>query len=133
VYPRKYSDRLENWDLFVLRHQKTPNIIVHIFSFLFFWVSPILAFTVSYWWLLGFFGSGLIGSVGHYLFKDGTIDVKEATSSLQVVHFSSLVVIFFILGKYTKHIELATQKYDLFKSGKITSVADPEMMGKLGK
>lgn len=131
--PRKHPEQLEDWDLFVLRHQKTPNVVVHSFSFFLFWVSPVLGLFVSPWWWLGFFGSGLVGTAGHFLFQDGTVDAKEATSSAQVVHFSSVLFFLFWSGRWTEEIRLSKEKFARYSRGEIRSVANPLLFSKLGR
>jgi hypothetical protein len=131
--PRKHPDSLENWDLFVLRHRNTANVAVHLVSFLLFWISPVLAWAVSPFWLVGFFASGLVGTAGHYFFKDGTVDAREATSSLQVVHYSSVMAGLFVTGRWSREIRVTEAKYRDFVAGRIGSVADPELFAKLGE
>src|SRR4051812_25217682 len=92
---------LDSWDVFVLRHRKTPNLIFHVISFTLFWLSlPLAAVMHQPVWAAGFFTSGLFGTAGHYLFGDGTVDKREATSSAQVVYFSSAMVLLFVTGFY---------------------------------
>lgn len=133
MVPRKHPDALENWDLFILRHRNSANVAVHVVSFLMFWFSPVLAIAVSPYWLIGFFASGLVGTAGHYVFKDGTVDAREATSSLQVVHYSSIMAVLFVTGRWSREIRLTEKKYREFTEGRIGSVADPELFGKLGE
>lgn len=96
------------WTLFVLRHRKPANIYFHLVACLFFWLSIPAAFYFHRPWLIGgFFISGLIGTSGHYLFGDGTVNRKEATSSPQVVYFSTRMVLLFLLGRYSSHIQQA--------------------------
>jgi len=123
---------LVNWDLFVLRHMNQKNVAVHLVSFLMFWFCPFLAVLINPWFIAGFFASGLVGTAGHYFFKDGTVDAKEATSSVQVVLFSSKMAFLFITGKYGQEIQYVTQKWEKYKKGEIKSIADEEMFSKLG-
>lgn len=129
---KDYPQTLVNWDLFVLRHQNRKNVVVHFFSFLLFWLSPVLAIIISPYWLIGFFTSGILGTIGHYFFSDGSVDAKEATSSVQVVVFSSKMAALFVTGKYWDEITYVNHKWEKYKKGKITSEADPKMFGKLG-
>lgn len=128
------KSRLEDWDLFVLRHRKTPNILFHIVSFSAFWLSLPLALAFREpLWLIGFFSSGLIGTAGHYLFKDGTVDGKEASSSPQVVYFSSSMVLMFLTGRYRREIAVAEDRLREHLLGEIDSKFDrSEMRKKLG-
>lgn len=129
---KDFPETLVNWDLFVLRHMNQKNVAVHLVSFLMFWFCPVLAVTVTPWFFIGFFLSGLVGTAGHYFFKDGTVDAKEATSSVQVVLFSSKMAFLFITGKYGREIQYVTQKWEKYKKGEIKSIADEEMFSKLG-
>src|SRR5688572_5313422 len=106
---------LNSWDVFVLRHQKTPNIIFHVISCALFWFSiPVAIILRQPYWVLGFFASGLMGTAGHFLFGDGTVNRKEATSSLQVVHYSSKMVLLFLIGRYGREIVTAGEKFQLY-------------------
>lgn len=129
---KDFPETLVDWDLFVLRHQNKKNVVVHFISFLFFWVSPVLALFVSPYFIIGFFLSGLIGTAGHYFFTDGTVDAKEATSSLQVVEFSSKMAYLFVIGRYWSEIIYVNAKWQKFKKGEITSTASSDMFSKLG-
>jgi len=118
--------------LFVLRHQQLANVLVHFVSFLMFWLGPILGLFVHPLFWLMFFLSGMVGVAGHYFLKDGTVDRKEATSSVEVVVFSSLMAILFVSNSYQQEIERVKQKYQQFLSGNIPSHADAELFKKLG-
>jgi len=87
---------------------------------------------VSPWFIIGFFASGIIGTAGHYFFSDGTVDAKEATSSLQVVQFSSKMAFLFISGRYWEEISYVNIKWQKYKQGEIESNANDEMFSKLG-
>jgi hypothetical protein len=82
---------------------------------------------------VGFFASGFMGALGHFLFKDGGVDFRESTSRWQVVYYSSCMIFLFLSGSYGYEKSLAKQKYDLFLKNKIPSVADPKLFGKIGK
>jgi hypothetical protein len=129
---KDFPEVLINWDLFVLRHQNQKNVAVHLISFLMFWLCPLFAVAINPWFFLGFFLSGLVGTAGHYFFIDGTVDAKEATSSIQVVAFSSKMAFLFVTGKYGQEIQYVTQKWEKYKKGEIKSIADEEMFSKLG-
>lgn len=133
MVPQRRNDALENWDLFVLRHQNMKNVVVHLISFFMFWLGPILGFFVHpLFWVL-FFASGLVGTAGHYFFQDGTVDAREATSSLQVVVFSSYMAAFFLTGRYSQEILRVRLKWEKYQQGQIPNEADPNLFNKLGK
>ncbi|MBL7546162.1 MAG: hypothetical protein JNL11_20245 [Bdellovibrionaceae bacterium] len=132
MLPKRTDDALENWDLFVLRHQQKANIRIHFISFLMFWLGPILALAIHpIYWVL-FFLSGMVGVAGHYFCKDGTVDRKEATSSVEVVVFSSLMAILFVSQSYDQEIVRVKRKYQSYLVGNIPSYADQDMFKKLG-
>lgn len=133
MFPKRTNESLENWDLFVLRHQDRSNVMIHFISFLMFWLGPALGILVSpYFWIL-FFTSGMMGVAGHYFFNDGTVDRKEATSSFEVVAFSSIMAVLFLKGSYGDEIERVKQKYHRYIIGKIPSHADVDLFKKLGQ
>jgi asparagine synthase (glutamine-hydrolysing) len=79
---------LSEWESFVLRHQKFGNLAFHLVSALFFCISPLLALLTGQILWLGFFMiSGLVGTAGHYLFRDGGVSVREATFQWSVPYY----------------------------------------------
>ncbi len=74
----------------------------------------------------------MVGTFGHYIFKDGRVSAREATSSVQTVVFSSRMAGFFALGRYSRQIFEANRKFRLFCQGEIQSQASPEMFSMLG-
>jgi hypothetical protein len=132
MLPKRSNDSLENWDLFVLRHQQLANVLVHFVSFLMFWLGPIFGIFVHPLFWVMFFTSGMVGVAGHYFLKDGTVDRKEATSSVEVVVFSSLMAVLFVSNSYQHEIERVKNKYRQFLLGNIPSHADAELFKKLG-
>ncbi len=102
---------LTEWDRFVIRHRQPGNLAIHFVSFLFFFGSPIAALVFRSWWLLvPFFLSGLVGAAGHYIFDDGGVSVREATSSPQVVMFNVRMVYKVLSGSYGNDIRAALAK-----------------------
>ncbi len=80
---------LSAWDLFVLRHHKPQNLILHSVSALMFFGSPIYGLVTHDWtWFLWFCLSGCIGTAAHYLTRDGSVTLREGTSSPRVVGFN---------------------------------------------
>ena len=96
-----------------------------------FWFSPVLALTFSRWWWVTFFASGIVGTLGHYFFKDGVVDFREATSRWQVVYYSSCMILLFIGGNYAKEIKISEGKYLRFLNNEMPSVADPTLFTKV--
>lgn len=128
---RTQFEPLNNWDLFVLRHQDMRNVAVHFLSCVCFWLSPVAAILWSSWFWIGFFISGLIGTFGHWIFQDGTVDRKEATSSWRVVVYSTRMALLFLSVRYPHEVRRSRKKFDLFKCGEIKSEADLEMFQRL--
>lgn len=80
---------LSSWDLFVLRHHKPQNLVLHAVSALMFFGSPLYGLVTRDWtWFLWFCLSGCIGTAAHYLVRDGTVTLREGTSSPRVVGFN---------------------------------------------
>ena len=76
------------WQAFVLRHQKAGNLLFHLVSSLWFFGGPIWTLATGQWYGLGLFMlSGGLGALGHYLFRDGGVSVREATFQLSVPYF----------------------------------------------
>ena len=104
---------LSEWQGFVLRHQKFGNLSFHFVSSLAFFVSPIVAIMTSNVLWLGFFAmSGLMGTAGHFLCKDGSVSAREATFQLSVPYFVLKMFWEILIGRYgrTTQDALAKQK-----------------------
>lgn len=102
---------MSSWDRFVLRHQKPGNLAVHFVSMLCFFGSPVAALAArDARYLAFFFASGLIGGLGHWLFDDGRVDLRELTSRPEVPHY--VVVMFWRLltGRYAEDTRLARER-----------------------
>lgn len=103
------------WDLFVLRHSKRGNLVIHFVSFLVYYGALIgLAVTWNPWWIVGLFVSGAIGSSGHYLFDDGGVKLREATFSPQVVFFVTIMFWRLARGVYFDDIAAARERYEVW-------------------
>ncbi len=100
------SQGIPAWESFVLRHTKPGNLAVHFVSFLMFCGAPIAALlTWNPWWMIPFFASGLVGSLGHYLFNESNVSLNEATSDARVPFFVALI--FYNIAKGTYAAEIA--------------------------
>ncbi|NQY99312.1 MAG: hypothetical protein HRT45_01425 [Bdellovibrionales bacterium] len=112
---------LDDWSIFVLRHTNLWNVRIHLFSALCFWLSPVLAYFVSPWFLLGFFASGLIGAFGHYVTKDSGVNFVETTHDPQVVRFSTKMAWMFLKGQYNDEIERVKELWRQQSREKVSS------------
>jgi hypothetical protein len=102
---------LTPWDLFVLRHRKPGNLVVHFVSALLFFGTPVAALVLMQPWLLeGFFSSGMVGAAGHYVFKDSGVSVREATVATEVPYFVLVMFYKIARGTYAADIERAMAK-----------------------
>ena len=129
---KDFPKTIVSWDLFVLIHRNRKNVVIHFFSFLLFWLSPILAILVNPYWIIGFFISGLLGTLGHYIFSEGVINAKDATSNIEVVVFSSRMAALFVTGRYWDEITYVNEKWMKYKNGEINSTVDAKKISKLG-
>lgn len=107
------SKTLSDWDSFVIRHTHRGNFIVHFISMIFFFGGPITALiTGDPLWLFFFSISGMVGSFGHFVFKDGKVSVKEATIQLMVPYFVLKMFSFIFRGQYGQEIKRAQLAYE---------------------
>lgn len=96
---------LSAWDLFVLRHHKRHNLWLHAVSALMFFGSPLYGlWTRDATWFLWFCLSGCIGTAAHYLTRDGTVTLREGTSSPRVVGFNVRMWSRVLSGRYRSDI-----------------------------
>ncbi|MBC7532553.1 MAG: hypothetical protein H7318_13340 [Oligoflexus sp.] len=107
------SKNLSDWDSFVIRHTHPGNFVVHFVSMIFFFGGPIAALiTMDPLWLFFLAISGMVGSFGHFVFKDGKVSVKEATIQLMVPYFVLKMFGFIFRGKYGQEIKRAQLAYE---------------------
>jgi len=94
------------WDFFVLRHRRTGNLVFHFVSALLFFGSPIAALLLwNPWFLVGFSVSGVVGTSGHYLFRDGGVSLRESSAAPEVPYF--VVVMFYKLARGSYRVDVA--------------------------
>jgi hypothetical protein len=105
------NEPLTAWDQFVLRHRRPSNLVLHFISFFCFFGGPVLALLLwNPWYLVLFFASGLVGAAGHWISGDGGVNLRETTSSPQVVKFNTIMVYKVLSGSYRADIERALAK-----------------------
>ena len=109
--PLTAANKVSAWEDFILRHTHPGNLALHFVSMLMFYGSPVaLLLTQNHYWCVPFFLSGLVGTGGHYLFRDGGVSVKESTSSPTVVFFVLIMFYKIARGTYFQEIAQAKQK-----------------------
>jgi len=105
------SEPITSWDLFVLRHAKRGNLILHFVSWLMFFGGPLLALlSWNAWWLTLFLASGAVGAAGHYVFKDSGVSLREATSTPGVPLYVSRMFVLIARGEYAEEVRRARRK-----------------------
>ncbi len=103
---------LTPWDIFVLRHRRPLNLVIHFISLLCFYGGLGLAAGTRDWhYLLPFFASGLIGAFGHFVSGDGGVSVRETTSTPTVVVFVPWLFFRLFTGRYGADIARAEARY----------------------
>ena len=64
---------LTEWEYFVFRHQSKANIVFHHIST----IAPVSCFWAAYyhsaWWIIPGLVGWSLGTLGHYIFKDGSV------------------------------------------------------------
>jgi hypothetical protein len=104
-------EHLSEWESFILRHRHPGNLFVHFLSWLMFVGGPILAaLTKNPWYLLLFFSSGAMGALGHFVFKDSGVSLREATSSVMVPVYVTRMFVALLGGNYWPQVEAAQVK-----------------------
>jgi N-acyl-D-aspartate/D-glutamate deacylase len=100
------------WDVFLLKHQKRPNVILHCIAVVLMYLVPSLALLLGSFWLLLIWpitqGTGLLG---HYLYEPNFIDSRDSVFTWRA--FSSLNRMFLLVltGRY--HGELLRVQSEL--------------------
>lgn len=109
--PNKLNHNLTNWDIFVLRHRKPLNWVIHFISLLCFYLSPPAALITHRWeYLVLFFGSGALGAFGHFISGDGGVSLRETTSTPRVVLFVPIMFFRILSGRYSADLRIADEK-----------------------
>jgi hypothetical protein len=102
---------LSEWELFVLRHTKGSNHGIHLLSALMFFLSPILAGVFwNPWYLIPFFLSGLVGTLGHVITHDGGVSLREATTQHKVPFYVLRMFYLIATGRYARELAAAKAK-----------------------
>ena len=102
------TPRHPRWSRFGLRHRHPGNLAVHAVSAVLFWVFPWISLATGDWrWLLGFAVSGVVGASGHYLFGDGGVSLREATSQPEVPWYVLRMFWRLATGRYAEDIAAA--------------------------
>jgi hypothetical protein len=102
---------LTPWERFVLRHTHRGNLALHFVSMLMFFGAPVVALVLwSPWPLLAFMTSGLVGTAGHYLFRDGTVSARESTSQPEVPYYVLRMFWLLARGRYAHEVAAAQAK-----------------------
>jgi NAD(P)-dependent dehydrogenase (short-subunit alcohol dehydrogenase family) len=102
---------LSDWDLFVLRHHKPGNLVLHFISAAMFFGSPIYGLLTHDWLWFGWFClSGCIGTYAHYLTGDGTVTLRESSSSPRIVGYNLRMWWRVFIGRYGKDVRSAKRR-----------------------
>lgn len=103
--------RSEAWDCFVVRHTHRGNLAIHALSAAMFFGGPLVALVLwSPWPLLGFAASGAVGASGHWLFKDGGVSPREATSQPEVPPWVLLMFWMLLRGTWWPEVQAARDR-----------------------
>lgn len=121
---------LTAWELFVLRHTKPGNLVVHGVSFVLFWVGWLAPLPLGdwRWWLLVPL-SGPVGTAGHYLFRDGGVKLKEATVDPLVPFFVTRMFWRLARGTYAQDLARARARYAAHVGALPAALASPAPEG----
>ncbi len=111
VNNQDHYEGLTEWEAFVLNHTKAGNHVLHFISSLCFFGAPLVAlYTRNPYYLILFFISGGIGSLGHYLFHDGVVTVRNATVRFKFTFYVVRMFYLLALGLYGDAIRQAHEK-----------------------
>lgn len=100
----------EAWTKFVLAHTSPLNVALHLVSAAMYVGCPLLAVLLGQpWWLLGFFGSGLVAAAGHLLSREGAdgLTLTRVAFSLQVVTDVLSMALLVLRGRWGAEIARA--------------------------
>ena len=98
------------WDIFVLKHQNSYNIALHVLGVIIFYGLLILAAIARNPWLLLFLPlSQMVGLVGHFLFEKSHIDLQDAVFSVRASRCLNRMFLRVITGRYGEDIRRANE------------------------
>jgi len=102
-----------DWERFVVRHTARGNLVVHGVSFVFFWGGPVAALAAWDWrYLILYVVSGPLGALGHHLFEDGDVSVREATFQPAVPFYVTVMFWKLARGRWGDEIARARAALD---------------------
>ena len=120
----RYRDRLDDaiydhpftdyWHIFVFKHQKRANVLLHCGAVLAMYSALPLAIVASAWWLLLVPASQLIGLAGHLLFERSHVDARDFTFSWRASRSLSRMFFSVLTGAYWRDVAVVRERYRQF-------------------
>lgn len=107
------------WDVFVLKHQKVANILLHCVAFVIMYaLLGLFIMTQSVWVLLAMPLSQITGLIGHYYFERSNIDQRDTAFSWRALWCLHKLFYYVFTGRYSKECHRVTQQLSYFQAGK---------------
>ncbi len=98
------------WDIFVLKHQNSYNIALHLLGVIIFYGLLLCAAVARNWWMLLFLPlSQLVGLVGHFLFERSHIDLQDALFSFRASRCLNRMFLRVITLRYGEDVRRANE------------------------
>lgn len=108
---RRYRDRIDDlcydhglaqyWDIFVMKHQRWPNVWLHVAAvFLMYGSTAATLATLNPWWLAGVPVSNLLGQFGHARFEPTHVDARDALFSWRAMAALTRLAVLVVAGRY---------------------------------
>jgi hypothetical protein len=96
---------LTEWEFFAWRHKTPLNLVFHLFSWSMFVVPLVLLPVLRAWWLVVPMVLSIpVGSLGHYVSKDGSVRTRDFGHPNTVL-FLAIIFAKICIGTYWRELE----------------------------
>jgi N-acyl-D-aspartate/D-glutamate deacylase len=100
------------WDVFLLKHQNSTNVLFHCIAFVFMYAVPLLALVNNNFWLLVLWPfSQAIGLIGHRLFEPTPVDQRDTVFSWRAFNSLHRMFVLVITRRYDQELARARRQF----------------------
>lgn len=107
------------WDIFVFKHQRTGNVLIHCAAVLIMYCTPVtVVLTGNWWWLLLVPLSQAVGLAGHALYERSHVDIRDLVFSRRASRCLNRMFFSVLRGRYWSEIERVRERFSVYSETK---------------